>query len=113
MMAGFDAIHDPGLQQERTVLAWDRTGLALMVGAGILERSLGEPLVQPFSVVAAVVFLLGLVLLVWSQRRYLTRWRRMRQGGGLLSAGPVVTVAAATVLLGVSALFVLLERSLG
>jgi len=110
-MAEFDAIHDPGLQQERTVLAWDRTGLALMVSSGILERSLGAPLVQPLSVVAAVVFLLGLVLLVRSRTRYLTRWRRMRQGDGMVSAGPVVTVAVATVLLGVSALVLLLERS--
>ena len=112
-MVDFDAIHDPGLQQERTVLAWDRTGLALMVGAGILERSLGAPLVQPLSVVAALVFALGLVLLVRSRTRYLARWRRMRRGDGMVSARPVVTVAAATVLLGGSALVVLLERSLG
>lgn len=106
-------VHDPGLQQERTVLAWDRTGLALMVAAGVLERSLGEPLIQPSSVVAGVVFLLGLGLLVAGRSRYLVRWRRMHAGGGMLSVGPVVTVAAATVVLGITALVLVVGRSLG
>jgi uncharacterized membrane protein YidH (DUF202 family) len=112
-MSAFDEIHDPGLQQERTVLAWDRTGLALMVAAGILERSLSGFLSQPSSVVAAAVFLLGLALLVLGRTRYLTRWRRMKGGEGMISVLPVVAVAATTVLLGVTALFVVLVRALG
>lgn len=101
-------VHDPGLQQERTVLAWDRTGLALMIAAGVLERSLGEPLLQPTTLVAAGVFLLGLGLLVLGRSRYVARWRRMQAGGGILSVGPVVTVAAATTVLGITALLVIL-----
>jgi uncharacterized membrane protein YidH (DUF202 family) len=112
-MSFSDEIHDPGLQQERTVLAWDRTGLALMVAAGVLERTVGEPLVHPVSMMAGIAFLLGLALLVLGRTRYLTRWRRMQQGQGILSAGPVMTVALATVLLGASALFVVLARAFG
>jgi uncharacterized membrane protein YidH (DUF202 family) len=110
-MARFQQTHDPGLQQERTVLAWDRTGLALMVAAGILERSLGEPLMRPISLIPTAVFLLGLVLLVIDRPRYLTRWRRMQDGKGMMSIGPVVAVAAGTVLLGVTALLVVLDRA--
>lgn len=112
-MSAFDEIHDPGLQQERTVLAWDRTGLALMVAAGILERSLGGFLSQPSSLVAAGVFTYGLALLVLGRARYVSRWRRMRRGEGMLSAWPVVTVATTTVLLGVTALYVVLGGALG
>ena len=107
-MSAFDEIHDPGLQQERTVLAWDRTGLALMVASGILERSLGGFLSQPSSVVAAGVFMYGLALLILGRPRYMTRWRRMERGEGMMSAWPVVTVAATTVFLGVTALLVVL-----
>lgn len=112
-MPGFNEVHDPGLQQERTVLAWDRTGLALMVGAGILQRAVGWPPRGLMSVAAIVVFLTGLTLVTVGRSRYLSRWRRMRQGEGILSSGPVVTVAVATILLGVFALIVVIEASFG
>lgn len=109
----FDEIHDPGLQQERTVLAWDRTGLALMVTAGILERSLGRSLLRPISLLAASIFLFGLGLLILSRTRYVVRRARMRQGEGMLSTWHVVAAAVATVLLGIASFLVVLERGIG
>lgn len=109
-MTQFERIHDPGLQQERTAIAWDRTGLALIVAAGVLERSLGGPLIQPLSVVAAGIFLLGLSLLVLGRSRYLARWQRIQEGEPRPSTGFVVTVAAATATLGAASLFVVLDR---
>lgn len=52
------APRDPGLQQERTVLAWRRTGLALLVGALTIGRltltSFGPVVVVPTLLVSAL-----------------------------------------------------------
>lgn len=101
-----DEIYDPGLQQERTVLAWDRTGLALMVASGLLARSLGQPLLRLATIIPFSTFLLGMIVLLLDRPRYLARWRNLRKGGGMLATGPVLAVTAGTVLLGVTALVV-------
>lgn len=103
-----DEIHDPGLQQERTVLAWDRTGLAMMVASGFLARSLGEPLVRPVLLIPFSTFFLGMVVLLLDRPRYLARWRALRQGQGMVATGPVLAVTVGAVLLGVTALLVAL-----
>lgn len=61
---------DPGLQGERTALAWTRTALALLVNALLLTRAGLVHRSSPVAVVGAV--LLGIALLVaWygSRRR--------------------------------------------
>lgn len=101
-----DQVYDPGLQQERTVLAWDRTGLALMVASGLLARAIGGPVSRPILLIPLAGFVLGLVVLLLDRPRYVARYRQLGKGGGMLEAGPVVTVAAGTIVLGLTAFFV-------
>ncbi|TQM36220.1 DUF202 domain-containing protein [Pseudonocardia cypriaca] len=98
---------DPGLQPERTALAWRRTGLAVAVGAIAGTRVLFPTL----GVGAVVVGLLGLglaaLLVLGSTRRARRAEACLLQDGNLVS-GPggrlVAAVCVASTAIGVAAL---------
>lgn len=87
---------DPGLQAERTALAWNRTGWAVLVNALLALRSgwLHQHL---------LVTLLALALLVASGVMiYLGAWRRRQLldgRGGLAPSSPMVIAATAVTLI--------------
>jgi hypothetical protein len=108
-MTDGDRLFDPGLQPERTALAWLRTGLAVAVGAVAGARLLAPALgaaavaVAVFGLVLAALFLLG------STRRARRAQTALLRDGHLAS-GPggrlLLVISMACTVLGVVALAV-------
>ena len=64
------AIFDPGLQPERTALAWRRTGLVLVAGSLAALRFL-PPVIGPWTVLPVVVGIAAAVaVFVFAHRRH-------------------------------------------
>jgi uncharacterized membrane protein YidH (DUF202 family) len=112
-----DRPFDPGLQPERTALAWRRTALALVVGSLLGLRVLPALLGWPGLVVAAAGVATALVVLASAHRRYRLVHRILTAGpadphrpvalpGGALPA----LVAALTACAGLAALALALTR---
>jgi putative membrane protein len=102
---------DPGLQPERTALAWRRAGLSLAVGSLAAGRLL-DPLVHGAWLLAAVGVASAVALLVRARRRAVLVDRALRVHGTLV-AGPGAGLIAATtvvaVLVGVVGLVVAVQ----
>lgn len=91
---------DPGAQQERTALAWRRTGLALVVAAVTIGRltldSLGPVVVVPTAIVAVLA---GWVVVTALRARRLARPHPGEPSFSVLADGRlpgVVTVVLGT-----------------
>jgi uncharacterized membrane protein YidH (DUF202 family) len=100
---------DPGLQPERTALAWRRTALSVAVGS-LAARRLLEPLLGGVGwVLAAAGVALGFGLLLAARRRAAVIDRALEATGDLSTgpgAGLLVGAAAVAVLVGVAGLVV-------
>jgi putative membrane protein len=108
-------VFDPGLQPERTALAWRRTGLAMLGGSLVATRILPEVL----GAWAAALGLAGVVaaagLLYGIHRRYRSHHRRLLAegdrspvaGGRLIAATALFAFAAAVISLAVTLVVVL------
>lgn len=96
----------PGLQAERTAMAWQRTALAVAAVAALTLRHAGGDLVR------AVPGLLGLggavALLVVVDGRYLRAVRHLERGDRPLGRRLVVSLTVGCVLLSLGALLVVL-----
>ena len=102
------------LANERTFLAWLRTGLSLMaVGfavAGFLPENLvpGVPYVRSFSI---LLVLSGTVVVVYGANRYVKAYKQIETGSYDPAGAAVVTIAAIVGFLGILAIpLVLLLR---
>lgn len=102
---------DPGLQVERTALAWMRTCLSLILVALVAFRFAAYQSLPLAIGLAGIIAPLGFATMWLAWQRYRTSARRLAAGewlpGGLLA----LMMTAVTVLTGVlGAAYVLLER---
>jgi putative membrane protein len=114
-MTGDGRVFDPGLQPERTALAWRRTGLAVAVGAIAGTRLLVPTLGAGAVVLGLLGLALAVLLLLGSTRRARRAQACLLRDGNLVS-GPggrlIAAVCIACTSVGVAALAVVLGAHL-
>lgn len=89
-----DTLFDPGLQPERTLLAWRRTCLALAVGVAVAAR-LSLDALGPTALLLGIVAL-ALCGLAWGAagRRYRRALQGLQREGTLPTAGGSIALVA-------------------
>lgn len=98
---------DPGLQNERTELAWQRSALSVLVVALLLTRTPGGP--SRIGVVVAYAALLVVpVLVLVTARRYVARHEQLLATGVTGADRRVLVVTMLTTALGAAALAMML-----
>jgi putative membrane protein len=90
------------LANERTLLAWVRTGLTLMA-AGVAARQFGEG-VEKHRLVAEALVLLGTTAVVGGGKRYRAADRALREGRLPTTGGFPIALVLAVALVGVGLL---------
>ncbi|RCW45304.1 uncharacterized membrane protein YidH (DUF202 family) [Halopolyspora algeriensis] len=91
---------DPGLQIERTTLAWSRTALAFVVGAAVFIRLLVRADIVLATVCAALTLPLVVIITRLAWRRHRQDERSLRSGAPLSDGALPASLAVLTVLVG-------------
>lgn len=98
---------DPGLQQERTALAWNRTALLLTVNGGLALRTSWETGQPAYAVVASILLLTAAgasVYGAWRKRALLSATTPVAPSSLAVAAITAVTFVACVA--GVSSAFI-------
>ena len=100
---------DVGLQHERTALAWDRTGLALLVVGALHLRSALTDAAVGWLLPGAATLVIGGVVLWWGSWRYRRREPDLRAGRSPVRPRLVVVTGLTTVAVGLASLLLVLR----
>jgi len=92
------AVFDPGLQHERTSLAWERTAIASMVAGVLLARYAAQSVHFVFAGLGMAQVVVGAAILVWSGQHYENLHGRLRSGDTPVHPSAAATVGVASVL---------------
>lgn len=104
-------IHDGGMQQERTALAWERTAIAMIV-AGLLLARVGAELGTAFATPGAAQVIVGATLLIWAGRHYDELHRPLRAGDSPVHPRAAQAIGIATTVSSASALAIVIALAL-
>ena len=103
-----ERLYDVGGQQERTALAWDRTGVSLMVVGALYLRGGRPPYHHVRHWPGLAVLVLGAALIVAAYRRYEGQHGALREGRPVLSGELVILTGVATAVFSAAALWLVL-----
>ncbi|HMH58515.1 MAG TPA: DUF202 domain-containing protein [Galbitalea sp.] len=118
MTAPAPQLFDPGMQPERTALAWRRTALAMAAGSLVALRVFPASLGLWAVVPAAIAFAISVVVFVSAHLRYRRNHRVLVADRGpdarvVLAGGALIAlVAVATLAFGVIAVVILVATEL-
>jgi uncharacterized membrane protein YidH (DUF202 family) len=107
-----DRIFDRAVQQERTALAWERTGVALMVGGALLLKHAIDTQASWAEVVGLLVVVSGAGTLLWSSHRYESLHGLLRSGSDVTRPAILGAVAWTTMVLSAAAVLLMVTELL-
>ena len=111
-------VFDPGMQPERTALAWRRTALAMAVGSLVALRVFPPSLGLWAVVPASIAFAIAVAVFIAAELRYRRNHRelvaeRTSESRVVLAGGALIALVAAAVLaFGVLAAIILIATEL-
>lgn len=91
------SVFDPGLQHERTALAWERTAIATMVAGVLLARYAATDLHWGFAGAGLTEVVFGGLLLLWAGRHYEDLHGPLRSGESPLHPTAARVVGISTI----------------
>ena len=74
-------VADPGMQQERTALAWERTAISAMTAGVILARFAASNAHPALAAAGLTQTFIGAMVLVWAGFHYVDLHTPIRSGG--------------------------------
>lgn len=110
-------LHKPGLQPERTALAWERTAISMMV-VGVLLALYAADDAHWFTAFAGLAqTVAGSAVLVWAGFHYRRLHGPIKRGDGVVHPGAAKAVGIATIAVtavcAMLAVMLVVERSAG